>query len=79
VIRTTITLGWTDCGCTVPELLGSTVTNFRRGHILDPFAGTGTTGAAAVETGRDCTLIDIDERNTWLIRERIGLFLEEVS
>jgi site-specific DNA-methyltransferase (cytosine-N4-specific) len=63
------TLGWTDCGHDT----------WRRGHILDPFAGSGTTGAAATEAGRDCTLIDIDDRNTWLIRERVGLFLEEVT
>jgi 16S rRNA G966 N2-methylase RsmD len=69
VIRTAPTLGWSDCGHDT----------WRRGHILDPFAGSGTSLAAAAETGRDATGIDIDDRNTWLVRERVGLFLEEVS
>jgi hypothetical protein len=63
------TLGWTDCGHD----------NYRRGVVLDPFAGSGTTGVAASESGRDSILIDIDERNLELARQRIGLFLEEVS
>jgi DNA modification methylase len=61
------TLGWSDCGHN----------NYRRGHVLDPFAGSGTTGQAAIDCGRDCTLIDLDARNLELARQRIGLFLEE--
>jgi site-specific DNA-methyltransferase (adenine-specific) len=30
------------------------------GHVLDPFAGSGSTGIAAQIEGRSCTLIDID-------------------
>lgn len=60
------TLGWSDCGH------GS----YRRGHVLDPFGGSGTTAAVAVAHGRDCTLIDLDERNVDLARERVGMFLE---
>jgi DNA modification methylase len=63
------TLGWTDCGHNT----------WRRGHVLDPFCGSGTTLAAAAELGRDATGIDIDERNLWLVRERVGLFLEEAG
>lgn len=48
------TIGWTDCGCGVP---------FTPGIVLDPFGGTGTTGAVAHLHGRDAVLIDIDERN----------------
>lgn len=48
------TLGWTDCGCGVP---------FTPGVVLDPFGGSGTTGAVAHLHGRDAVLIDIDERN----------------
>jgi DNA modification methylase len=62
-----VTLGWSDCGHN----------NYRRGRVLDPFAGSGTTLAAATEQGRDATGIDIDEDNYWLARQRIGLFLEE--
>jgi hypothetical protein len=61
------TLGWSDCEHN----------NYRRGHVLDPFAGSGTTGQAAAEQGRNCTLIDLDERNLDLARQRCGMFLEE--
>jgi DNA modification methylase len=49
--------------------------NYRRGIVLDPFAGTGTTGAVAVGHGRDAILIDIDERNADLARQRLGMFV----
>lgn len=60
------TLGWSDCGHNT----------WRRGHVLDPFAGSGTTGTAALDTGRDATLIDLDPRNHDLARDRLGLFLD---
>jgi hypothetical protein len=60
------TTGWTDCGHD---------DDYRPGVVLDPFAGSGTTGAVATGHGRDAVLIDIDERNADLARERIGLFL----
>lgn len=62
------TLGWTDCGHG----------DWRRGVVLDPFAGSGTSGQVATRLGRDAILIDLDERNEQLIRERIGLFMDEV-
>jgi len=64
--RTRYTVGWTNCGHN----------NWRRGVVLDPFGGSGTTGAVANGYGRDAVLIDIDERNAWLARERMGMFLE---
>lgn len=63
------TLGWTDCGCSTDG------THWRRGHVLDPFGGTGTTAVVANGNGRDCTLIDIDARNLDLARERVGMFM----
>lgn len=63
------TLGWSDCGHD----------NWRNGVTLDPFAGSGTTLAAASGLGRDSIGIDIDGRNLDLARERIGMFLEEAS
>lgn len=42
-------------------------------RVLDPFAGSGTTGAAAVELGRDCLLIDQSADSIALIEERLGL------
>jgi DNA modification methylase len=37
-----------------------------KGLILDPFAGSGTTGVAAMELGRDCLLIDNNKEYTEL-------------
>ena len=74
-------LGWSDCEC--PEYPPGTAhlkpeafSKWRPGHVLDPFAGTGTTLMAAQDLGRDATGIDIDERNLHLARERVGMFLE---
>jgi hypothetical protein len=60
------TTGWTDCGHDA----------WRRGLVLDPFAGSGTTLAVAVGHGRDAIGIDLDERNADLARDRVGMFLE---
>jgi site-specific DNA-methyltransferase (adenine-specific) len=60
------TVGWTDCGHDT----------WRRGVVLDPFAGSGTTLAVATGHGRDAWGIDLDERNVDLARERVGMFLE---
>jgi DNA modification methylase len=61
------TTGWTDCGC---DAL------FRPGVVVDPFAGSGTTLAAAQALGRSSIGIDIDDRNAHLASERVGMFLE---
>ncbi len=60
------TLGWSDCGHD----------SWRNGIVFDPFGGSGTTGMVAVGHGRDALMIDIDERNADLARERIGMFLD---
>ena len=62
---TTSTLGWTDCGHD----------SWRRGVVLDPFAGSGTTLAVATGHGRDAIGIDIDSANADLALERVGMFL----
>jgi DNA methylase len=49
--RSALTLGWTDCGHD----------NWRRGHVLDPFAGSGTTLSVAEGCGRDATGIELYE------------------
>lgn len=41
------------------------------GTVLDPFGGSGTTGLAADRLGRNAILIDLDERNLPMARERI--------
>lgn len=60
-----VTLGWTDCGHN----------DYRRGVVLDPFAGSGTTLAVAQGHGRDAIGIDLDSRNADLARGRVGMFL----
>lgn len=52
---------------------------WRPGVVLDPFGGTGTTAVAASAVGRDCILIDLDEENIPLVRERVGLYLDDVE
>ena len=66
---TRTTLGFTDCGHD----------DFRRGVVLDPFAGSGTTLAVATGLGRDAIGIDIDKRNLDLAYERVGMFLKETT
>lgn len=66
-MRVAPTLGWSDCGHD----------NYRRGIVLDPFAGSGTTLAVATGLGRDAIGIDLDSRNLELARDRIGMFLTE--
>jgi len=40
--------------------------------ILDPFAGSGTTGRAAKDLGRKCTLIEIEERYCEIAARRMS-------
>ncbi|CAM6054523.1 unnamed protein product [Sphagnum tenellum] len=47
------------------------------GLILDPFAGTGTTGLAAIEEGFNAVLIEKENEYCEDIRQRLGFFLEE--
>lgn len=63
--RSAATVGWSDCGHD----------SWRRGLVLDPFAGSGTTLAVATGLGRDAIGIDLDERNADLAVERVGMFL----
>jgi site-specific DNA-methyltransferase (adenine-specific) len=41
------------------------------GRILDPFAGTGTTGVAAKKKNFDCVLIEQDADMCTVIEERL--------
>jgi hypothetical protein len=41
-------------------------------RVLDPFAGTGTTGIAAMKEGAECVLIESDERYVGIIRRRVA-------
>jgi hypothetical protein len=44
----------------------------KNGLVLDPFAGSGTTGVAALATGRKAILVERDEAYCADIRERIA-------
>ena len=44
---------------------------YRPGHVLDCFGGSGTTAVAAALEARDCTLIDLDPRNVELVDRRL--------
>lgn len=44
------------------------------GHVLDPFAGSGSTGAAADDNGFDCTLIERESGYAEMIRDRFDLY-----
>jgi len=75
-----VTTGWTECDCSDdrnPSMghLGK----WRPGVVLDPFAGSGTTGQVATRLGRDAILIDLDESNVALMQARIGLFFERTE
>jgi DNA modification methylase len=53
------------------------------GTVLDPFAGSGTTGAACETEGRECVLIERDAGYCGIIRQRLAqpadLFTEAVT
>jgi len=62
------TLGWKPtCKCGTDETVPAVV--------LDPFAGTGTTGLVAKKLGRKAILIDLSESYCEMARKRV----EEVS
>lgn len=77
------TTAWTTCGC--PGTDGLRLDGWHRGPgwrpgvVLDPFGGSGTTGYVASGLSRDAILIDIDDRNLHLARERLGMLLTESS
>jgi site-specific DNA-methyltransferase (adenine-specific) len=79
-VRQATTIGWTSCDCPGTDGIRidgyHTGTGWRPGLVLDPFGGSGTTGVVASGRSRDCILVDLDDRNADLARERLGMFLE---
>lgn len=77
--RDATTTGWTTCGCPGSDGIRldgyHTGTGWRPGIVLDPFGGSGTTGLVANGLSRDAILLDLDERNADLARERLGMFM----
>lgn len=62
--------GWTDCGC------GST---YIPGIVLDPFMGSGTTGAVAKKLGRNWVGIEQNEKYIQIALNRISKAYEQSS
>jgi len=54
-----------------PELAGH-IAGIMPGTILDPFAGSGTTGVAAKRLGRRCILIEIEEKYCRIAANRLA-------
>ena len=70
-----------NCQKPIQMITDMVTTSSRPGNIvLDPFAGSGTTGVAAMRTGRRAVLIERDERYCEIAAKRleqeIGLFTE---
>ena len=66
----------------IPQLVETLLDRYltRGGHVLDPFAGSGTTLVQALESGFDATGVDIAAFNCLLMRvktERYNLFVLE--
>lgn len=80
---TSTTTGWSTCGCPGADGIRldgyHTGGGWRPGIVLDAFAGSGTTGLVASGLSRRAVLIDIDERNVHLARERIGMWMTEAT
>jgi DNA modification methylase len=55
-------IGYTDCGCGA---------SFDPGVVLDPFAGTGTTGAVSKRLGRKAVLIELSPKYCQIIKKRM--------
>lgn len=49
------------------------------GHVLDPFAGSGTTGVACLLEGRECTLIEKESEYVTIARHRLEHWQDEAS
>jgi site-specific DNA-methyltransferase (adenine-specific) len=49
------------------------------GVVLDPFAGSGTTGAAAIAAGRSAILIEREDEYAADIRARLSLYLRDAA
>jgi site-specific DNA-methyltransferase (adenine-specific) len=48
------------------------------GHVLDPFAGSGTTGEACIVEGFDCTMIEREAQYVDLIDKRLSKDIQRV-
>lgn len=63
-VRTAATIGWTECACAVAG------DKYRPGVVLDPFAGTFTTGLVAELHGRHGIGFDLNPANADLVEPR---------
>jgi DNA modification methylase len=69
----TKTLGWQPtCECAIPGFHGA-MYDTAPCTVLDPFAGSGTTGAVALELGRKAILIELNPKYVELINQRCNV------
>jgi hypothetical protein len=72
-VVSTKTLGWQQtCVCS-PGFIAGTPTETTPCTVLDPFAGSGTTGAVALELGRRAILIELNPKYVELINQRCNV------
>lgn len=71
------TVGWEpSCRCRLPYTVwGGGPQSTEPCTVLDPFAGSGTTGAVALELGRKAILIELNPKYVPLIRQRCDITL----
>ena len=63
----------------MPLTLAERCISLGQGHVLDPFAGTGTTALAAQAKGRSWTLFDRSPDHTWLFEQRQKQLKEAIA
>ncbi|MHA1642264.1 MAG: DNA methyltransferase, partial [Promethearchaeota archaeon] len=60
------TIGWTDCNCNA---------GWRRGIVLDPFFGSGTTGLVALKLNRNFIGIEMNPEYIEIAKRRLKPYL----
>jgi DNA modification methylase len=66
VARMPVTTGWDECACK----------EWERGIVLDPFAGSGTTGEVALKMGRSFIGIDLYAKHADMAEQRCAATME---
>ena len=65
------------CRMVTPPRVAQADGTYRPGLILDPFAGSGTTGIAAMAEGFDCTMIELEADHVADIERKLAFLRGE--